>query len=541
MSKKISRRSFPTLVGAAATASALTACGGNESSVASGSANTSSASAASGDYKDTLLVATYGDQDTLDPQVNVTNDKVLRLMYDGLLRYNENSEIEGALAETWETSEDNLTWTFHLRKGVKFANGKELTSADVVATFDRLMNPDHPLRYSEKVSFLDKVEAVDDYTVQMTLAHEYGIVEDVLSGQSCFIMDKDYIDQYGYDIGVDPQTINGTGPYKITSWDADEQMTFEANENWWGGVPGCTKMVYKVIPEANSRAMALETGEVDLLDRPSVSDYARLAEMDGMVGISQPGYGLQGFQFNCSDNSVCKDVLVRQAISYAIDRETIVTSLYGPIGETATHAPVTPNVFGYYDFGVAPYDAEKAKELLAQAGHADGIEISLMTYDGYNKGVELAEAVKQYLDAVGINTTIESVDGATFNASLNGLTPDDFKWDMFIMGFGAIGGIEADAALRRVCVTSSDGLNTNNYGWYSNSRVDELLTGAVVEMDKEKRKEMYHEAEQIIYLDDPFAVYMNLRSSLYVMTDKVENFAINAAQVVEFEKIKVRA
>lgn len=375
----------------------------------------------------------------------------------------------------------------------------------------------------------------------MTLSYPYGIVEDVLSGQSCFIMDKDYIDKYGYDLGIDPETINGTGPYKITSWDADEQMTFEANENWWGGVPGCTKMVYKVIPEANSRAMALETGEVDLLDRPSVSDYARLCELDGMVGVSQPGYGLQGFQFNCSDNSVCKDTLVRQAISYAIDRETIVTSLYGTIGETATHAPVTPNVFGYYDFGVVPYDVEKSKELLAQAGYPNGFDLSLMTYAGYNKGVELAEAVKQYLDAVGVNTTIETVDGATFNASLNGLTPDDFKWDMFIMGFGAIGGVEADAALRRVCVTSSDGLNTNNYGWYSNSRVDELLTGAVVEMDKEKRKEMYHEAEQIIYLDDPFAVYMNLRSDLYVMTDKVENFNINTAQVVEFEKIKVRA
>ncbi len=538
--KKISRRNFLALVGATTAAAALTACGGSSSSTAA-SGSTVASGSESGDYKDTLLVATYGDQDTLDPQVNVTNDKVLRLMYDGLLRYNENDEIEGALAESWEHSDDYTTYTFYLRKGVKFANGKELTSADVVATFDRLMNPDHPLRYSEKVEFLSKVEAVDDYTIQMSLSYPYGIVEDVLSGQSCFIMDKDYIDKYGYDLGIDPETINGTGPYKITSWDADEQMTFEANENWWGGVPGCTKMVYKVIPEANSRAMALETGEVDLLDRPSVSDYARLCELDGMVGVSQPGYGLQGFQFNCSDNSVCKDTLVRQAISYAIDRETIVTSLYGTIGETATHAPVTPNVFGYYDFGVVPYDVEKSKELLAQAGYPNGFDLSLMTYAGYNKGVELAEAVKQYLDAVGVNTTIETVDGATFSASLNGLTPDDFKWDMFIMGFGAIGGVEADAALRRICVTSSDGLNTNNYGWYSNSRVDELLTGAVVEMDKEKRKEMYHEAEQIIYLDDPFAVYMNLRSSLYAMTDKVENFNINTAQAVEFEKIKVRA
>lgn len=157
------------------------------------------------------------------------------------------------------------------------------------------------------------------------------------------------------------------------------------------------------------------------------------------------------------------------------------------------------------------------------------------------KGVELAEAIKDNLGKVGINATIDSVDGATFNASLNGITPDQMSWDMFIMGYGGLGGLDCDGCLRRVFVTSSDGLNTNNYGWYSNARVDELLNGAIVEMDQEKRKEMYKEAQQILYLDDPVAVYFNLRSSIFVMTDKVEGFSMNATQRVEFEKIKVRA
>lgn len=528
-----------SIVLAAVVALSMAACGSGASSTAT-TGSSGSATAEGAEYKDTLVVGTYGDQDTLDPQVNVTNDKVLRLLYDGLLTHDQDGNIIGALAESWEHSDDYLTWTFHLKEGVKFANGKELTSADVVATFERLINPDHPLRYSEKVEFIESVEAIDDYTVQINCNQQYAIVEETLALQCCFIMDKDYIDQYGYDLGIDPATINGTGPYKITSWDADEQMVFEANENWWQGTPGCTTIIYKVIPEASSRAMAIETGEIDILDRPSVEDYERLSQTEGLVGISELGYGLQGFQFNCSDLSACNDVRVRQAISYALDRETIVNALYGPIGEVATKGPMTPNVFAYVDLGVAPYDVEKAKSLLAEAGYADGLDIQLMTTASYNKGVELAEVCKQQLAEVGVNVTIETVDSATFNAALNGLTPEEMPWDMFIMGFGG-SGLDADASLRRVWHTSEDGLNTSNYGWYSNARVDELLDAAVTEMDQEKRADMYAEIQQIIYLDDPVAVFMNLRSSLYITTDKVENFSVNPLQVVEYEKIKVKA
>lgn len=521
----------------------MAACGGSGSSsqAAAGTSGGTSAAASAGatEYKDTLIVGTYGDQDTLDPQVNVTNDKVLRLLYDGLLTHAQDGSITGALAESWEHSDDYLTWTFKLKEGVKFASGKELTSADVVATFERLMDKDHPLRYSEKVDFLDSVKAIDDYTVEFTCAYQFGIVEETFANQYGFILNKDYIDQYGYDIGIDPETIDGTGPYVITKWDADEQMVFEANPYWWGGEVGTPTMIYKVIPEASSRAMAIETGEVDVLDRPGVDDYQRLAETEGLVAVSQPGYGLQGFQFNCSDNSVCKDTLVRQAIIYALDRDTTCQALYGVIGESATKGPMAPLVFGYTDLGVVPYDVEKSKELLAQAGYPDGFDLSVMTYSGYNKAVELAEVMKQQLGEIGINVTIDSVDGATFNATLNGITPDEMKWDMFVMGFG--GSLDADSCLRRVFHSSEDGLNTNNYGWYSNARVDELLDAAVTELDQDKRLEMYEEIQQIIYLDDPVAVYYNLRSSLYVMTDKVENFNINAVQVVEFEKIKVRA
>ena len=531
--KNISRRQFVGGAAAATGALALLAgCGGE----------TTDATVSEDGYKDTLIVAISNDQDTLDPQVNVTNDKVLRLIYSGLLTTNpETSEVEPCIAESWEHSDDGLTWTFHLRDDVVFgSSGKTLTSADVKATFDRLINPDHPLRYSDTVNFIESVEAPDDTTVVFTMNSTNGCVEDVFARQCCFILNKDYIDQYGYDLGIDVATIDGTGPYKVTTWDVDEQMIFSANEKWFLGAPGAANLQLRPMPEASSRVMAIENGEVDIVDGPSIDDVERIESEEGLNLLSEPGYGLHGFQFNCSEGSKCKDTLVRQAISYAIDRETIVESLFGVIGETATHGPLVPKNRGYVDFGVAPYDPEKAKELLAEAGVPDGFDMAIMTTATYTKGVEMAEAIKAQLAEVGINASIETVDSATFNSSLNGLTPDEFKWDMFIMGFGG-SGLDPDPSLRRICVTSSDGLNTNNYGWYSNERVDELLNTAITLVDQDERMKMYEEAQQIIYLDDPFAVYMDLRNSLMVYTDKVEGLAVDATCVPMYEQVKVKA
>ena len=545
MKKHTFKKLVNGLAGTVLAAAILAGCGSAATTTPSGTTATGNTGAAStGDvkYKDTLIVAGYGDSDTLDPQKNVTHEKVLRELYEGLLEIDpDTGDFVGALAETWEHSDDYMTWTFHLRKGVKFASsGKEMTSADVVATFDRLLDKENPGRYYQNVEFLDTVTAPDDYTVQMTLGHAYGPVEDTLTQACTYIMNKDYLEKYGDDIGFDPETIDGTGPYKLVSWSVDEEADMVANENWWRGEVGTKNLIYKIIPEASSRAMAIETGEVDIMDRPGVDDVARLEQTDGLVVFNKPGYGIHGFQYNCSEGHVTADTKVRQAIMYAIDKETICQALYGSIGESATHGPLAPQYFGYVDLGVQPYDVEKAKALLAEAGYPDGFDLSVMTYNGYNKGVELAETIKEYLSKVGINVTIDSVDGATFNASLNGITPAEMKWDMFIMGYGGLGGLDCDGCLRRVFVTSSDGLNTNNYGWYSNARADELLNGAVTEMDPEVRKQMYEEAEKIIYLEDPVAVYFNLRSSIFVMTDKVEGFSMTATQRVEFEKIRVR-
>ena len=379
MRKKTFSRFLQGAVSMVMVASMLTGCGGSAASTSSSNASAETATTAADnvEYKDTLVVGEYGDSDSLDPQKNVSHDKIERELYEGLLEIDpDTGEFKGCLAESWEHSDDYMTWTFHLRKGVKFASsGKEMTSADVVATFDRLLDKEHPGRYYQNVEFIDTVTAPDDYTVVMTLAHAFGAVEDTLTQACTFILNKDYIDQYGDDMGFDPATIDGTGPYKLVSWDVDEQVVMEASENWWRGEAGTKNLIVKIIPEASSRAMAIETGEVDIIDRPGVDDVSRLENTDGLVVFKKPGYGIHGFQYNCSEGHVTSDTKVRQAIMYAIDKETICQALYGSIGETATHGLVAPQYFGYVDLGVQPYDPEKAKELLAEAGYPNGLDL----------------------------------------------------------------------------------------------------------------------------------------------------------------------
>ena len=186
-------------------------------------------------------------------------------------------------------------------------------------------------------------------------------------------------------------------------------------------------------------------------------------------------------------------------------------------------------------------DQEKARQLLAEAGYPDGIDISIMLYPNYNKSTETCEMMVAMLAEVGIRATIEVVDNATFNSSMGGRTypGENFPWAMFFMGYGA-GTADCDEGLRRIWTTSPDGNNNNNYGWYSNAEVDRLLEEAKAELDEEKRLELYRQAEQIIYIDDPAAIFTNDRYYIWTMSDKVEGFEVNVNNAIFWDNLRCR-
>lgn len=495
---------------------------------------------AADEYKDTITIATGSDQNYMDGQMNNTNDVYLRSVYSQLVRRAADNTIEGDLAESWSVSDDGCVWTFNLRHGVLFHSGKELTSADIKASYDRLLNTDSPVRYTALATgYIKACNIVDDYTVQLVTATPIAAMLANMTHRSNLILNADCIAKYGTELGLTAESVDGTGPYKLSSWDPGQEMVLERNDNYFRGAVPTKTIDILIVSDANARQIALETGEVDITIIATSSIPTIQANSDLQVRFFE-GIGSQGLQFNCA-NEYLSDVRLRQAVSYAIDRQAIIDTLYAEIGEVVCTAPVSPNVWGYTNLGVIKQDQAKAKELMAAAGYPDGFSFSIMVYTGYNKSLEACEMIVSDLAKVGITATIETVDNATFNSSMGSRSKpgENFPWGMFFMGYGA-GTADCDEGLRRIWTTSPDGNNNNNYGWYSNTTVDQLLLDAAKEMNADARLALYTQAEQLLFIDDPAAVWLNDRYNVWSMSAKIEGFTVNVNNVIFWNDLRCK-
>lgn len=508
---------------------------------ASASGDAAQGEAADSEYKDTLVYALNTDVQSMDPQIqnDTTSEQVVKMLYNTLLKFEDDGTVVGDLAESWSVSEDKLTWTFNLKQGVKFHNGKELTSADVKATFDRALNAEAGgLRTTEIIKMFTSVEAPDPYTVTITTDAPYGPMESLMCNMSLGIMDADYIEQYGLDLGTSVEGENGTGPFKVVSWERDQEIVVERFDDYFGTPAKLQTVVYTIIPEAASRVIALETGEVDVIDKPTDEDLARLeADTENYTVLRKPTISQRLFRFGCND-PIISNTKVRQAIVYAIDRQAIIDALFTGSAYPST-APLAPVTFGYSDLGEIEQDLELAKSLLAEAGYPDGFDTKIVTTERYQNGIELAEIISQQLAEIGINAEIEVWEWSALSASWNGITADEFDQPIFIMGAGP-SMRDADGGLRGLYTTSETGLNDRNYGFYSNAEVDALIEQGMQETDQQKRVEIYKEAMEILYREDPVAFWLFDMYGLAITSSKVEGVTLSPISTITFENATVK-
>ena len=508
---------------------------------ASASGDAAQGEAADSEYKDTLVYALNTDVQSLDPQIqnDTTSEQVVKMLYNTLLKFEDDGTVVGDLAESWSVSEDKLTWTFNLKQGVKFHNGKELTSADVKATFDRALNAEAGgLRTTEIIKMFTAVEAPDPYTVTITTDGPYGPMESLMCNMSLGIMDADYIEQYGLDLGTSVEGENGTGPFKVVSWERDQEIVVERFDDYFGTPAKLQTVLYTIIPEAASRVIALETGEVDVIDKPTDEDLARLeADTENYTVLRKPTISQRLFRFGCND-PIISNTKVRQAIVYAIDRQAIIDALFTGSAYPST-APLAPVTFGYSDLGEIEQDLELAKSLLAEAGYPDGFDTKIVTTERYQNGIELAEIISQQLAEIGINAEIEVWEWSALSASWNGITADEFDQPIFIMGAGP-SMRDADGGLRGLYTTSETGLNDRNYGFYSNAEVDALIEQGMQETDQQKRVEIYKEAMEILYREDPVAFWLFDMYGLAITSSKVEGVTLSPISTITFENATVK-
>lgn len=482
--------------------------------------------------KDTLVVATTHDPEIIDPHMNTDNERVQRAVYSALLIKNADGELEPDLATSWEANEDGTVWTFHLRDDVLWHNGDPFTAEDVKATFDRVTDQNNPKTHTGKMSFIAETVVVDDYTVEVHTNGVFAPFLNTLTGYYGMILNKDYIEKYGDELGKTIESVCGTGPFVLSERAWGESVTLTANPNYYKGEPYIKTLKFVVVAEATARTAALEAGDVDLITNPNASDIQLMKENEDLVVDYSPGSGQYFFIYNCSDASILKDSRLRKAISYCVDRQAIIDALLADVGATNPHT-ILDNASGAKDLGIIKQDYEKAKELMAEAGYPDGFDVEMFACEVYMKNTAQAEMIKAMCAQVGININITVGDSATFGTLFNGKTGEEIGYDMFCMGMASESG-DMDE-LRGLYTTAADGLNDENYGLYSNAEADELLAKQAATADEAERQEYLDRIQEILYLEDPLGLLIYSNMNVICFNKNVQNYSANHRGIVYYE------
>ncbi|MBN9676149.1 ABC transporter substrate-binding protein [Salipiger bermudensis] len=475
-----------------------------------------------------LIVGQIAEPKALDPAaVTAVNDfRILMNVYDGLVRYKSGTlEVEPALATAWEISEDGTEYTFTLREGVTFHDGSPFNAEAVVFNFERMLNEDHPYHDTGPFplafffSSVSSVEAVDDLTVKFTLSEPYAPFLSNLAYPTGLIVSPAAVEQHGADFGRNP---SGTGAFTFAEWRSNEAVVVEANPDYWDGAPELQAVVFRPITDANTRTAEMLAGGIDMMVEVPPVALSQFQD-DAFQVFEQAGPHVWFLILNAKEGPFA-DKRVRQAANYAINKEALVNDVLEGTAEVA--AGPTPPAFAWaYNEALEPYpyDPEKAKELIAEAG-AEGAELTFYVTEGGSgmlDPVAMGTAIQADLNAVGLDTTIETYEWNTFLGQVNpGL---EGKADMAEMAWMTN---DPDTlpflALRTEAWPDKGGFNS---GYYSNPEVDELLEKARVATDQDERAALYKQMQEIVQEDAPWVFVANWKQNA-VTNDRVEGFEL---------------
>ena len=489
----------------------------------------------------TLVVAIAADPGGgLDPEavLNNTSGFIMATVFDSLVKYKPGTvDVGPALAESWDVSADGLTWTFHLRKGVKYHDGTPFNAANYIKTIKRLMvdkkDPAsiyaiyEPLPVENYVddtySTVTSYTAIDDNTVQFKLKEPNGPFPTNLAMVWNGVVSPDAWEKSKKDFRNHPV---GTGPFIFKEWRPADQIVLDANPNYWGGKPKVDRLIFKVMPDAQAALLALKKGDVHILGDVSVQTIPAIKSDPNLVVVTQPGLVVSGVAMT-NNAKPFDDKRVRQALNYAVDKDAINKTLYQGLAVQLT-APLPSSQWGWDDslkgYG---YDPEKAKKLLADAGYPNGFETELLSYSsprGYNPaGAELAVAIQGYLAKVGVKANVRKQEMAAFLGEVR----SGKYTQMFLSGFSGDNG-DPDNFLWSLF--ASPAMPVGDTSHYKNAEVDKLLAEGRVVTDQAKRIEIYKKAQKII-LDEAPWIFVNQTLQVRVTRKEVKGFQLNPTQM----------
>lgn len=517
---RISRRGFLSLVGSLS----LAACGRTEFARESGAAEEGPA------YGDTLVQASIGDISGLIP--NITSDsashEVGGLIYSNLIRTDKELRPEGELAERWDISRDEMTLTFHMRKGVKWHDGEDVTAEDADFTFRYMIDPKTPTAYGEPFRQIRRAEVVDRYTYRVTYEKPFA---PALLSWGLWILPR-HILEPAWKAGVDLRTTRqnrspvGSGPYRFGEWKTGEKVVVEANPDYFEGRPHLKRVVYRIIPDQSTIFLELKARNIDLATLTPIQ-YRRQTEFPAFLKAFHRyrylsnSYAYLGF--NLLDARF-QDRRVRQAMAHAINKQEIIEGVLLGLGRPAV-GPYKPGTWWYKDdVKTFPFDPERATALLAEAGwrratadgilHKDGrpFSFTIRTNQGNAVRQQTAEIIQRRLRAVGIDAKIHIVEWAAFINTF--IRKRDFE--AIILGWGL--GLDPDQY--EIWHSSQTGSDELNHISYKNPKVDELLEAGRRTFSQEKRKAIYGELQDVLAEEQP-VIFLYVPDALPVVSARV--------------------
>jgi peptide/nickel transport system substrate-binding protein len=472
---------------------------------------------------DTLVMIIESSPTNLDPRVGLDaqSERIDNLIFDDLLSRGDDLNVAPGLAERWEIP-DPLTYVFHLHPGVKFHDGRPLTSRDVKWTFDSLLQGTIRSIKTANYRFVDRIDAPDDSTVVFHLKEPEAPLLWNLSDGAIGIVPAGSGDEM-------TRHPIGSGPFKFVSAETDKDVIVERNDQYWGEKPKLTRVRFAVVPEATTEALELRKGSGDVAVNSLTPDTVlTLAREPNLVVERDRGTEVQYLGFNLRD-PILRDVRVRQAVAYALDRKPMIDYLWR--GQAQEARSVLPPQSWAYNRDVAVYDHDpaKARQLLDAAGYplVNGVRFHLTMKTSTNESTRLIVAVmQQQLREVGIALDIRSFEPATF---LSDVTHGAFQ----LYSLRWIGGNEDPDIFEYVFHSAKFPPNGANRGYYSNPKVDALIDRARREVDPAIRKPLYAEVQRILAEDLPYIDLWYLDNVL-VHTRRVRNIKLNPAGDYDF-------
>lgn len=466
----------------------------------------------------TLNIALGEEPDNLNPIGNANIYDCIKV-FSGLLKSDEDLEMAPDLAESWEVSEDGKSYTFHLKKGVKWQDGSDFTADDVKFTYDLLRNQDWTAVFptSSEYEVIDDVQIIDDSTVKFTLS------EGIVPFQERFtlpILPKHLLD--GEDLSKTEfwQAPIGTGPYELVEWTKGEELVMAANPDYYGDAPIIQRIKFVFVPDENARVSLLKSGEVDAI-KIDARTKSILEGAPGIKVVTAPSANWYGLSLP-NDKLPFSIKEVRQAIAYAINKQQILDTVFYGQGEVA-YGPYREADWVYNPDIAYSYDPEKAKQLLADAGFSDSDGDGILEKDGIKLEFDLvygssnaerkdiAIAAKTDLAEVGVGVN-------PVGKSWNEIDYDVFHSEAFTVAWGSP--FDPDDLNYKLWNSEYIDQGWWNPATYNNPEVDELLNEGRTTWDDDKRKEIYRKVQDILVEDQP-VVFLVFGDYIYALSDKV--------------------